>query len=170
MGRNKMTEENNHDSSKWSETVNIMGEDLLTTLNGLFHDVTASRVIVRNKKGRTLIDIPLTIGAAGLLLTLPYSLILVGAVWLTELELVVERTVADEEDSEADVAEGEPPMAAAHAAGEPMPDIEFKASAEPTPDSAEEPQQCKGVTKSGSQCKRTAREGSEYCAQHDPTA
>ena len=160
-----MSKEHNNESSKWSETINIMGEDLLATLNDLFHDVTASRVIVRNKEGRTLVDIPLTIGAAGLLLTLPYSLILVGAVWLTELELVVEHKGTDTGEEMA-----EPMAAAAADAGEPAPDIEdieIRIMTEPTPDSAEAPQQCQGLTKSGSQCKRNARPGSDYCAQHE---
>jgi hypothetical protein len=159
-----MSEEKNHESHHWQETINVMGEDLLATLNDLFHDVTASRVIVRNKKGRTLVDIPVTIGAAGILLTLPYSLILVGAIWLTELELIVERKAMPTESAET---QAEEPAAAS----EPAPDVEdidIRILTEPTPDSAEALQQCQGLTKSGSQCKRNARPGSDYCAQHEP--
>lgn len=149
-----MSEETRKESKTWTETLHVKGGDLLETLNNLFHDVTVSRVIVRNKKGHTLVDIPFTIGAVGVILTLPYSVILLGVMWLTEFDVAVERHL---EESEAETAAPQPDMEAA-AAPPPAPDSTVEKSAEP--------KRCLGTTKSGTQCKRTAQAGSDYCAAH----
>ena len=143
-----MSEETRKESKTWTETLRQRWR-FAGTLNNLFHDVTVSRVIVRNKKGHTLVDIPFTIGAVGVILTLPYSVILLGVMWLTEFDVAVERHL---EESEAETAA-------------PQPDMEAAAAPPPAPDSAveksAEPKRCWN-NKSGTQCKRTAQAGSDY--------
>lgn len=156
-----MSEETHKESKTWTEELHVKGGDLLAMLNGLFQDVTVSRVIVRNKKGHTLVDIPFTIGAVGIVLTLPYSAILLGVMWLTEFDVAVERHVVQ---PEAETTAAPQPDMEAAAAPPPAPDITVEKSAEPAP----EPARCLGMTKAGTQCKRTAQANSDYCAVHQP--
>jgi hypothetical protein len=168
-GRKPMSEETHEESKKWTEQLHVKGGDLLATLNHLFHDVTVSRVIVYNKKGQKLVDIPFTIGAAGVLLTLPYSAILLGVMWLTEFDVAVERK-GEAPEAEAETSATPQPEAEAAAAPPPAPDDTVAKSAEPSPVDSPEPNRCQGVTKAGTQCKRSAQDGSDYCAAHQPQA
>lgn len=52
------------------------------------------------------------------------------------------------------------------AAGEKAAEAIIEAAAEA--DAAAEPQQCRAITKSGTQCKRKAVDGSDYCSVHQP--
>lgn len=52
----------------FTEEFQVTGEELLTKIKELVHEGNIRRVIIRNEKGRTLIDIPLTFGVVGTLL------------------------------------------------------------------------------------------------------
>ena len=52
----------------YTEEFEVNGDELLAKIKELVHEGNIRRVIIRNDKGRTLIDIPLTIGVVGALL------------------------------------------------------------------------------------------------------
>jgi hypothetical protein len=75
------------------ETFRISGDELLAKVRELVHEGNVRRIIIRNDKGNTLIELPLSVGVLGAVL-LP-ALAAVGAIAaiVTDCELVVERRV-----------------------------------------------------------------------------
>jgi hypothetical protein len=74
-----------------TEEFKIDGEQLLAKVKELIHAGNVRRIIIKNEKGETVLEIPLTIGAVGAVL-LP-TLAAVGAVaaLLTKCSIVVEK-------------------------------------------------------------------------------
>ena len=70
-----MTSDN---QSEHQEEFKVGGEDLLKKVKELIQAGNARRIIIKNEKGETLVEIPLTIGAIGAIL-LP-ALAAVGAI------------------------------------------------------------------------------------------
>lgn len=52
----------------YTEEFQVTGEELLSKVKELVHEGNIRRVLIRNEKGRTLIDIPLTFGVVGVFL------------------------------------------------------------------------------------------------------
>ncbi len=75
-----------------TEEFRVNGEELLAKIKALVHEGNIRRIIIKNKEGATLIEIPLTFGVVGALLA--PSLAAVGAIaaLLTEATVVVEKT------------------------------------------------------------------------------
>jgi len=74
-----------------TEEFAISGEKLVATVKQLVHQGNIRRITIKNKEGRSLIEIPLSIGVVGALL-LP-TLAAVGAIaaLVTECTIVVEK-------------------------------------------------------------------------------
>ena len=73
------------------EEIKVASTKLKETLKTLIREGNVRRVIVRNAKGRTLLDMPLTAGLAGAVL-LPFWAAIAGIVALAkEFTIVVER-------------------------------------------------------------------------------
>ena len=77
--------------TKQTEEFKINGEDLLKKFKELIAEGNVRRVIIKNKDGKTIVEIPLTIGVVGAVLA-PY-LAAVGAIaaLVTECTIIVER-------------------------------------------------------------------------------
>jgi hypothetical protein len=77
--------------NKSYEEFKIKGEDLITKVKQLVAEGNVRRVIIKDKDGKTLIEIPLTIGVVGI--TLAPVLAAVGAIaaLITECSIIVER-------------------------------------------------------------------------------
>jgi hypothetical protein len=82
------------DSSVFEE-LKVGGEELLGKVKELIHEGNVRRVIIKNEKGETLVEIPLTIGVAGALLA--PSLVAVGAIaaMVTDCTITIERLRRD---------------------------------------------------------------------------
>jgi hypothetical protein len=74
------------------EEFTISGEKLVSTVKELVRQGNIRRIGVRNKEGRTLIDIPLTLGVVGVLLLPTLAALGAIAALVTECSIVVERT------------------------------------------------------------------------------
>jgi hypothetical protein len=76
-----------------TEEFKVNGEELLGKIKQLVHEGNIRRIIIKNKEGAVLIELPLTFGVVGALLA--PSLAAVGAVaaLLTEATVVVEKDV-----------------------------------------------------------------------------
>jgi hypothetical protein len=74
-----------------TEEFRVNGEELLGKIKELVHEGNIRRIIIKNKEGTTVLEIPLTFGVVGALLV--PSLAAVGAIaaLLTEATVVVEK-------------------------------------------------------------------------------
>ena len=73
------------------EEFKVKGEELVSKVKSLINEGNIRKIIIKNKDGKTIIELPLTIGAIGA--DLAPSLAAVGAVaaLLTECTLIIER-------------------------------------------------------------------------------
>ena len=73
------------------EEFKVNGEELVSKVKSLINEGNIRKIIIKNKDGKTIIELPLTIGAIGAVLA--PSLAAVGAVaaLLTECTLIIER-------------------------------------------------------------------------------
>lgn len=77
------------------EEFNINGEQLLAKVKQVVNEGNVRRIIVKNKDGKVLVELPLTIGVVGVLLAPALAAIGAIAALVTECTLVVEREVED---------------------------------------------------------------------------
>ncbi len=73
------------------EEVEVTGEKLLATVKELIHQGNVRRIVFRNAKGVTLLEIPLVLGIAGAVFVPVWAAIGALAALVAKLTLVVER-------------------------------------------------------------------------------
>lgn len=74
-----------------TEEFSVNGEELLARIKALIHEGNIRRIIIRDKQGRTFMEIPLTVGVAGVLLSPTLAAVGAVAALVTEAQLVVEK-------------------------------------------------------------------------------
>jgi uncharacterized membrane protein YvbJ len=74
-----------------TEELKVSADDLVKTVKQLIHEGNVRRIIVKDEKGKTLLDIPMTIGVVGAIIA-PWlaALGVIGAL-ATNCTIVVER-------------------------------------------------------------------------------
>ena len=74
-----------------TEEFTVSSDDLVKTVKNLIHEGNVRRIIIKDEKGRILLDIPVTIGVIGVVVT-PWlaALGVIGAI-VTRCTIVVER-------------------------------------------------------------------------------
>jgi Flp pilus assembly pilin Flp len=75
-----------------SEEFRISGEEVVAKIKELLHEGNVRRIIMKDEKGVTLIEVPLTIGVIGVVLLPVWAAIGAIAAMAAKLTLVVERT------------------------------------------------------------------------------
>ncbi len=75
-----------------TEEFQVKGEEIVAKIKELLHEGNIRRVIIKNEDGRTLIDIPLTIGVVGVLLVPQLAAIGAIAALVAHGTIVVEKT------------------------------------------------------------------------------
>ena len=75
-----------------TEEFRVNGEELLGKVKGLMHEGNIRRIIIKNKDGAVVMEIPLTIGVVGALLAPSLAAIGAIAALLTEATVVVEKS------------------------------------------------------------------------------
>lgn len=90
------TESEVKDEEKVSvEEFSINGDVLVTTIKELIHQGNIRRIIIKNEEGRTLIEIPLTVGVVGGVISAALFPVVAAAgvigAMVTHLKLVVEK-------------------------------------------------------------------------------
>jgi len=78
-----------------TEEFTVNGEELLSRIKELIRKGNIRRVIIKNKEGRILMEIPLTLGVVGALLAPSLAAIGAIAALLTEATVVVEKVTED---------------------------------------------------------------------------
>lgn len=70
----------------------VSGSDLLSTFKELVHQGNVRHIIIRNENGRTLIEIPLTMGILGVALIPVYAAVGAIAALVARCTIVVRNT------------------------------------------------------------------------------
>lgn len=74
-----------------TEEFHIDGEELLAKVKELVHEGNIRRLIIRNEAGTTLVEIPLTVGLAGVALLPVWAAVGAIAALATDCSIIVER-------------------------------------------------------------------------------
>ena len=77
------------------EEFKVNGEDLLKQVKQLINEGNVRRIIIKNKDGKHLIELPLTIGVVGAVLAPVLAAVGAIAALVTECTIGVEREVED---------------------------------------------------------------------------
>lgn len=77
-----------------TEEFEISGEGLLAKIKELVHEGNIRRIIIKNEEGKTLIDIPLTLGVVGVFLAPQLAAIGAIAALVTHGSIVLEKADA----------------------------------------------------------------------------
>jgi hypothetical protein len=80
-----------------TEEFQVKGEEIVSKIKELIHEGDIRRVIIKNEEGRTLIDIPLTIGVVGALVAPQLAALGAIAALVTRGTIVVEKVEEREE-------------------------------------------------------------------------
>jgi len=78
-------------SKKKTEEFKISGEELIGKVKQLIAEGNIRRIIIKDKDGKTIIEIPLTIGVIGIVLAPVLGAVGAVAALVTECTIVVER-------------------------------------------------------------------------------
>lgn len=85
-----MTNNGSGSDDRWEE-YRVKGEDLLAKVKELVHEGNIRRLIIENDQGKTLVEIPLTLGVVGALLLPMAAAIGAIAAVVTDCTIRVER-------------------------------------------------------------------------------
>ena len=77
--------------SNRTEEFKVSGEDLLKRVKALITEGNIRRITIRNSEGKTLVELPLTIGVVGVILAPALAAVGTIAALVTECTIVVER-------------------------------------------------------------------------------
>ena len=79
------------ENKTFTEEFSVAGEEILAKIKELIHEGNIRRIIIKDKEGRTLIEVPLTLGVVGAILVPVWAAIGAVAALVTEATLVVEK-------------------------------------------------------------------------------
>jgi hypothetical protein len=75
-----------------SEEFRVNGEELIAKIKQILHEGNIRRIIIKDKDGKTVMEIPLTIGVVGVLLAPTLAAVGAIAALLTEATVIVEKS------------------------------------------------------------------------------
>ena len=75
-----------------TEEFKIDGEKLIAKVKELIHEGKIRKIIIKDKEGKTLMEIPMTFGVVGVLLSAILAAICAIAALVTEATLIVEQS------------------------------------------------------------------------------
>jgi len=73
------------------EEFEVTGNELVEKVKALIHEGNIRRITIKDQKGKTLIEIPLTIGVIGVALALPLAAVGAIAALATKCTISIER-------------------------------------------------------------------------------
>lgn len=74
-----------------SETFKVKGEELLDKLKELVHQGNIHRIIIKDEKGNTFLEIPVTVGVVGAVLLPVWAAVATIAAVVSKFTIVVEK-------------------------------------------------------------------------------
>ena len=75
------------------EDFKVNGDDLLKKVKELINEGNVRRITIQNKDGKTIVEVPLTVGVVGAVLAPPLAAIGAIAALVTDCTITVERDV-----------------------------------------------------------------------------
>ena len=81
------------------EEFTVNGEELIGKVKNLINEGNVRRIIIKNKDGKQLIELPLTIGVVGAVLAPVLAAVGAIAALVTECTIVVEREIDEKKSS-----------------------------------------------------------------------
>lgn len=96
MTAKKSTNSNSKTKSTFEETINVKGEELVGKIKALVKEGNVRRIIIKDKNGKDIIQIPLTIGVVGVVLAPALAAVGAIAALVTECSITVEREKSTE--------------------------------------------------------------------------
>lgn len=88
-------------AKRWTEEISVRGGDVRETLGRLVHKAAVRKITVKAADGHTILQIPLALGAAGVLIIGPWTAALLVAAWATRVSILIEYEAPVEEKVEA---------------------------------------------------------------------
>jgi hypothetical protein len=88
------------------ETIKIQGAELATLVKQLIHEGNVRRIVVK-QGGETIVELPLTVGVAGVALVPAFAIASVLAALLTDCDIDIERSDAPASDTAVASAAGD---------------------------------------------------------------
>ncbi|HHU50951.1 MAG TPA: DUF4342 domain-containing protein [Firmicutes bacterium] len=73
------------------EEFKVKGEDVVAKIKELLHEGNIRRIIIKNEDGRSIIEIPLTVGVVGAMIAPVWAAIGAIAALVAKLTIVVEK-------------------------------------------------------------------------------
>ncbi len=73
------------------EELHVAGDQLITTVKNIIHEGNVRRITVKNEEGKTLIEVPLTLGVVGAILLPVWAALGAIAALAANLTIVVEK-------------------------------------------------------------------------------
>ncbi|MCH7874866.1 MAG: DUF4342 domain-containing protein [Gemmatimonadetes bacterium] len=70
----------------------VRGDNLVAKIKEIIHEGNVRRIIIKNGEGKTLVEVPLTIGVVGAVLAPVWAAIGAIAALAADLRIVVEKT------------------------------------------------------------------------------
>lgn len=86
-----MTATKHTTAEKKTETFSVKGEDLLKKTKELIKEGNVRRIIIKNKEGKVLVELPLSFGLVGAVLAPTLAAVGAIAALVTECSITVER-------------------------------------------------------------------------------
>jgi hypothetical protein len=78
-------------TQKHTEEFTVNGEELLAKVKSLINEGNIRRIIIKDESGKTLVELPLTIGVVGALLAPVLAAVGAIAALVTKCTIIVER-------------------------------------------------------------------------------
>jgi len=75
----------------WTEEIRTTGEELLGKIKELLHEGNIRRVIIKNEEGKSLIEVPLTVGVVGAVVAPTAAAIGAIAALVSDCTIIVEK-------------------------------------------------------------------------------
>ena len=83
------------------EEFSVRGGELKDTFGRLAKEARVRKITLKNQSGKTLVEIPFVLGAAGVLIIGPWTAALLAAAWLTRVSILIEYEEAPSAAEEA---------------------------------------------------------------------
>jgi hypothetical protein len=81
--------------NRWTEELKVKGDALLSKVKEIVHEGNVRRIIIKGGDGKTLIEVPLTVGVVGVLVAPVAAAIGAIAALAADYSIEVEREASD---------------------------------------------------------------------------
>ena len=78
-------------TTKKSSTVKVKGANLVAKVKAIIQKGNAKKITIKDKKGKTLLELPLTLGLAGAMIAHPLAVVGAIAAFVTECSVTVDK-------------------------------------------------------------------------------